>query len=284
MYLHRLVTLVVLIASPWLALQAGELRFEVAPDESAWSSSGDRLACRLSQEIPHFGQAVFPSRAGGDLTLSFLLEREPGRKRRTAHLRAVAPPWKHKTHPVEIAKVTLNTGKTLVVFDRNAALRALYELEKGMSPRLTFKDWADARDQITASLSPVNLRPALRTFQECTGALHPDGFKNIRDLDIYFSSDSYQLTEKSRATLNRIASYLEVDPTISRIILNGFADKSGDDIYNQELSQMRLDAVQEYLIDKAVPAELIITINHGPRKKGSRAKNRRVHVRLEKQD
>jgi len=210
------------------------------------------------------------------------LEREPGKKRRTAHLRAVAPPWKHKTRSIEIAKVTLKTGKTPVVFGRNAALRTLYELEKGMSPQLTFKDWADARDQITASLSPVNLRPALQLFQSCTGALHPDGFNDVRDLNIYFASDSYQLTEKSRTTLDRIASYLEADPTISHIILNGFADKSGDDIYNQELSQMRMDAVQEYLLNKGVPAELMISINHGPRKKGSRAKNRRVHIRMEK--
>ncbi len=282
MHLHRLIALIILIASPSLALQAGELRFNVAPDESIWSSSGDSLACRLSQKIPHFGQALFTSRSGGALTLSFLLEREPGKKRRTAHLRAVAPPWKHKTRSVEIAKVTLNTGKTLAVFDRSAALRALYELEKGMSPLLTFKDWADARDRITASLSPVNLRPALQVFQECTGALHPDGFDDVRDLNIYFASDSYQLTNKSRAALNRIASYLEVDPTITRIILNGFADKTGDDIYNQELSQIRVDTVQEYLLNKGVPAELIIGINHGPRKKGSQAKNRRVHIRLEK--
>ncbi len=283
MHLHRLATFIVLIFSSPLALQAGELRFDVAPDESTWSSSGDRLACRLSQKIPHFGQALFTSHAGGDLTLSFSLEREPGKKRRTAHLRAVAPPWKHKTRSIEIAKVTLKTGKIPVVFGRNAALRTLYELEKGMSPQLTFKDWADARDQITASLSPVNLRPALQLFQSCTGALHPDGFNDVRDLNIYFGSDSYQLTEKSRATLDRIASYLEVDPEITRIILNGFADKSGDDIYNQELSQMRMDTVQEYLMRKGVPAELIISINHGPRKKGSRAKNRRVHIRMEKQ-
>ncbi len=198
MLLRRLVALFVITSLPSLALQAGELRFDVAADESVWSSSGNRLACRLSQNIPYFGQALFTSRAGGDLTLSFRLTREPGGKRRTAHLRAITPPWKPRIDPVEIARVTLSTGKTPVVFSRNTALRTLYELEKGMSPLLTFKDWADARDQITASISPVNLRPALRIFQECTDALHPDSFNDLRNGDIYFPGDSYQLTGKAK--------------------------------------------------------------------------------------
>ncbi len=278
--MYRLFPLLILVTAPLFSLQAGELRFGVAPDESAWHSSGNKLACQLSQKIPYFGKALFTSHAGGGLTLSFLLEREPGKKRRTARLRAVPPPWKHKMPATEIAKITLDTGKTLVVFDRNAALRTLYELEKGMSPLLTFRDWADARDQITASLSPVNLRPALRTFQECTGALHPDSFDDIRDLNIHFSHDSYQLTGKNRTKLKRIASYLKVDPTVSHIILNGFANSN--DIYDQELSQMRLDSVREYLLDKGAPAKQIITITHDSSKKGNRKKKRLVHIYLEK--
>ncbi len=83
--------------------------------------------------------------------------------------------------------------------------------------------------------------------------------------------------------MNRIASYLEVDPAVSRIILNGYTDKTGNEIYNQELSHMRLDAVQEYLLDKNIPAERIIAINHGARKKGGRTKKTSVHIQLEKQ-
>jgi len=129
--MYRLAAFLILATAPLLSLQAGELRFHVAPDESTWVSSGNRLACHLSQKIPYFGKALFTSHAGGGLTLSFLLEREPGKKQRTARLRAIPPPWKHKTPSIEIAKATLNTGKTPVVFGRNAALRALYELEKG---------------------------------------------------------------------------------------------------------------------------------------------------------
>ena len=239
---------------------------------------GDRLSCRLSQEIPRFGSARFTSRAGGGLSLSFRLEREPARKRRMARLQAVPPPWKHKSGNVEIAKTTLSTGSTPVTFGRDAALRTLYELEKGMSPRLTFKDWADARDRITVMLSAVNLRPALQQFQECTAALHPVGFSDMRELDVQFSSDSYELTDKGRATLDRLASYLEVDHSIQRVILSGYTGKSGDRIYNQELAQLRMDQVQDYLLDRGVPAELLVALQ----REGKGKRSRRVHIRLQK--
>ncbi len=265
-----------------LPLFGSELRFPVPVDESTWSSSGDKLACELSQDIPHFGTARFTARAGGGLELSFLLTREPAKKRRTATLRAVAPPWRHTSRSVEIAKTTLHTGKKLVTFSRDATLRTLYELEKGMSPVLSFRDWADTRDRITVSLSPVNLQPTLREFQSCMGNLHPDSFDDIRELNVYFPVDTYQLTEKGRATLRRIVSYYEVDPSIIHIVLSGYADSSGEELYNQELAQMRADAVHEYLVEKGIPEELIIVYNRGPQKKGAKAKNRRVHILLQK--
>ncbi len=274
--------LTVLLGLSSLPLQGSQLRYGVPADESSWSSSGDKLTCQLWQDIPRFGTAQFTARAGGGLELSFLLKREPAQKRRTATLRAVAPPWKHKVRTVEIAKATLHTGKKLVTFPRDATLRTLYELEKGMFPALSFRDWADTRDRITVSLSPVNLLPALRRFQICMGDLHPDSFEDIRELNIFFPVDSYQLTAKGRATLRRIVSYLEIDPSIIRIILSGYADSSGDELYNQELAQMRADAVQEYLLEKGVPAELIIIYNRGPQKRGNKARNRRVHILLQK--
>ncbi len=258
------------------AAAGGELRFGVAPDDSAWSSSGDRLSCHLSQRIPRFGSARFTSKAGGGFSLSFQLEREPARKRRQARLLAVPPPWRHKTGKVEIAKVTLSTGSTPVTFGRDAALRTLYELEKGMSPRLTFRDWADARDRIVVTLSAVNLLPALRRFQECTAALHPVGFSEVRELEILFDRDSHHLTDKGRAALDRLASYLEVDRSIRHVILNGYTTKSGNRIYNQELVQLRLDRVQEYLMERGVPGELLVAMQREGKK------SRRIRIRLQR--
>jgi len=282
MRLHQLTIAIVLIILPSLFLHAGELRYSVSPGESVWLSSGNRLACQLSQKIPYFGKALFTSHAGGNFTLSFQLERESVKKRRLAYLRAVAPPWKHKTLPVEIAKTTMKTGNIPAVFGRNAALRTIYELEKGMSPILTFKDWADARDQITISLSAVNLRPALHEFQSCSSTLHPYGFNDLHNLNINFDNDSQQLTGKGKSVLDNIISYLEVDPAVSHIILSGYADKSGDAIYNQELSYMRVDSVQDYLLEKGVPAGLLVTLHDGPRKKNKGIKNQHVHILLQR--
>ncbi len=278
MPLPALVIAITAALLPLVAAHGGELRFGVAPERSAWSSSGDRLFCHLTQRIPRFGSARFTSSAGGGFALAFRLEREPARKRRVARLLAVPPPWRHKSGSVEIARATLSTGSTPVVFGRDAALRTLYELEKGMSPRLIFKDWADARDRITVTLSAVNLRPALQRFQSCTSALHPVGFNEVRNLDVPFAKDSYELTDKGRATLDRLASYLEVDHSVQRVILSGYSDRSGDRIYNRELAQLRVDRVQEYLLERGVPGELLVALQQTD--KGRRS--RRVQVRLQR--
>ncbi|HFC53111.1 MAG TPA: hypothetical protein ENJ43_01610, partial [Gammaproteobacteria bacterium] len=123
MRLPGLIVFLLAAQLPSPAAHGGELRFGVAPDDSAWSSGGNRLSCHLSQQIPRFGGARFTSKAGGGFSLSFRLEREPARKRRQARLLAVPPPWRHETGKVEIAKTTLSTGSTLVTFSRDASQR-----------------------------------------------------------------------------------------------------------------------------------------------------------------
>ncbi|HFC53354.1 MAG TPA: hypothetical protein ENJ43_02865, partial [Gammaproteobacteria bacterium] len=102
------------------------------------------------------------------------------------------------------------------------------------------------------------------------------GFDDVRELDIPFGRDSYELTDKGRATLDRLASYLEVDQSIRHVILSGYAAKAGNRIYNQELVQLRLDQVQEYLLDRGVPGELLVALQR--QGKGSR----RIRIRLQR--
>jgi outer membrane protein OmpA-like peptidoglycan-associated protein len=282
----------------WLALllpvaaQAGVQQFGASLQESNWSARGDILECNLAQTIPGFGRAVFTAAAGGRLNLAFELEREQPARPVDASLRSMAPPWKAHIPEKSIAEVRLEPREArTAVFGRDAALRALFELEKGMFPTLTYRDWADSRDQVNVAVSAVNLRAALGNFRACIASLHPDGFRDVNDLDIRFAAARHQLDADARRTLDRIIAYMNVDPTVNFVVLTGHADDRGPADYNEELAQMRVDAVRDYLLDEGVDKERIVEIAFGERRAEysnqtaeGRARNRRVHVVLRRSE
>jgi outer membrane protein OmpA-like peptidoglycan-associated protein len=266
-----------------LPAAGGERDFYPPMHEAGWTSSGDKLQCTLSQEIPDFGKVVFTSYAGGNFTLMYDLTREkPVRPVQKAVLRAEPPPWKQNIRASDITTTTLVPGKQAIVFGRVPALRALYELEKGMAPTLHFADWVDARDQVSVTATSVRLKEALQQFQACSGNLHPDGFEDVNRRVIYFKPDNIDLNAKYFHDLNRIASYVKVDPAVTRVVVKGYADDRGTPQYNEELSQMRVDTIRSYLLDHGVDESKLVSVYFGEMqsKAGGRKKDRRVEIEL----
>jgi len=72
---------------------------------------------------------------------------------------------------------------------------------------------------------------------------------------IYFDFDSYELSEKSKRSID---SELELFNETSEIELTGYADIVGNVAYNLKLSQKRSHSVELYLISKGILAENIV--------------------------
>lgn len=266
-----------------LPAAGGERDFYAPIHKAGWTTSGDVLKCTLSQEIPNFGKVEFSSYAGGNFTLMYDLEREkPVRPVQRVVLRAEPPMWRQNLRASDITSTTLVPGKKAIIFGRVPALRALYELEQGMAPTLHFADWVDARDQISVTTTSVRLKEALHNFQVCSGNLHPDGFEDVNQRDFYFKPDNIELNAKYYDDLNRIASYVKVDPSVTRILIKGYADNRGTPQYNEELSQMRVDTVRDYLLDHGVKESKLVSVYFGDMraKPGGRKKDRRVEIEL----
>ena len=67
--------------------------------------------------------------------------------------------------------------------------------------------------------------------------------------DVLFAFDSFQLTDKGRAELDRLAAKLNgssSSKTASTVVV-GYTDRLGSDVYNRRLSERRAEAVKEYL-------------------------------------
>jgi sortase system peptidoglycan-associated protein len=80
--------------------------------------------------------------------------------------------------------------------------------------------------------------------------------------NIQFKTASYILEEHYKSQLDLIAKTLQKNPKVS-ITLSGFADKRGDSTFNQALSMQRALTVRNYLVNKNVKEEQIITNSFG---------------------
>ncbi len=63
--------------------------------------------------------------------------------------------------------------------------------------------------------------------------------------------------------LNRVSTDLLSGGEIVRIIIVGYTDRLGNDLYNIKLSKDRADTIRQYLISKNIPAENITTSGAG---------------------
>ncbi len=80
--------------------------------------------------------------------------------------------------------------------------------------------------------------------------------------NIYYALNSADLTDSSKASLDRLVTILKETPNV-RVSLNAHTDAQGDDGYNMTLSQKRAQSVVNYLVAHGIPANRLEAIGHG---------------------
>ena len=99
---------------------------------------------------------------------------------------------------------------------------------------------------------------------------------------VYFGFNSSDLSEKAKATLDKIVDWLQERPYIDRILLEGHCDSIGTPENNLLLGEWRTKSVKQYLIEQGIPipAERIDTVSYGKKRPLSDDDelNRRVEV------
>lgn len=97
-------------------------------------------------------------------------------------------------------------------------------------------------------------------------------------MNVYFAKGSTKLDAGTVLSLNEIVDILARTPQL-KLMVTGFADKSGDPAKNLLLSQQRANAVKQFLIDSGLSADRFITKYYGDRDSQEESSNdRRVMV------
>jgi outer membrane protein OmpA-like peptidoglycan-associated protein len=100
---------------------------------------------------------------------------------------------------------------------------------------------------------------------------------------VHFDVDKDQVKPESLSLLQEVAAILLSHPEIARIEIQGHTDDQGDDAYNLDLSQRRVESVRQLLIVQGVEADRLEARGYGESKpiaegqnEEARAANRRV--------
>lgn len=103
---------------------------------------------------------------------------------------------------------------------------------------------------------------------------------------VNFELGSDVLTEDATLTLNAVAGDLAARPEI-KVEIGGHTDDSGDEAYNQDLSQRRAESVRSYLTEQGVDAGRLTAVGYGESQPVAgndsaegRAQNRRVELKV----
>lgn len=287
----RQVQLLVGLLSSLLAISAEGRVHTYGADlhESDWSHNGSSVYCQLRHTIPNYGEAIFSKSVDEELEFSVIVGRSPKNKDKEATLQSRPPEWKPGIATRDLGTVDISKSSKPFTMGRDMARRLMLELEQGMVPTFFYSDWADGKDEVNVSISSVNFGKARKDFVQCLAGLLPYNFKDIRDTQVYFPYDEYNLSKNTRKRLDKIANYIKGAPDDVVIEIEGHTDARGFRRYNKQLSLKRARAVQEYLRNKGISDTQMSIYGYGEgnpattnRTSKGRAKNRRVVITLVK--
>ena len=105
--------------------------------------------------------------------------------------------------------------------------------------------------------------------------------------NIFFDFDKHELKEESYPELNRLVTFLERNPKV-KILVAGHTDNIGTQEYNNKLSELRSQAVVEYLAAQGIPEDRMENKGFGKSQPivsnddetGGRELNRRVEFKI----
>lgn len=116
--------------------------------------------------------------------------------------------------------------------------------------------------------------------------------KRIVILDkVFFDYNSATIQAVSYELLDQVANTLKATPDILLVEVAGHTDSDGNDNFNLELSQRRVEAVLQYLVARGVAPERLVAKGYGEsrpvannRSPDGKAKNRRVEFQILKRE
>jgi len=287
--LKPLVAGLVLLVS---AYSAQALEYGSGISNTEWGLSGSIFECRFEQTIPEYGKAVFYHEAGEDILFRLETRKNlmaPGK----AGVSIIPAPWHPSKRTENLGFVTLidDREKPNLELDPERSNQFLHGLLEGKQPAISRRTYYDANKFINVHLSAIQFKDFYHKYLKCVDQLLPVNFGQVARSKILFGGGKEGLSPKDEEMLDTIIFYIQNDPRVFAMYIDGHSDNRGRRYDNRQLSKRRAETVERYLIKKGINPEMITLRFHGQRypiasnnTAVGRAKNRRVTIRLEQRE
>jgi outer membrane protein OmpA-like peptidoglycan-associated protein len=263
-----------------LMIAAGDARAEAymaAFGQAQWQVQRSPLVCRLTQEVPRLGEAVFEAAAGGKQRFVLRAKNNPLISG-PAQLTAVAPSWNPARKPVALGTVEVAGGAEPLRLEAESATRLLDSLHSGLVPVIARPLQEDKNKIASIALSPINFLTAYRQYNECIDHLFPVTFDDIKNTVIEFANEQSELSAAAQKKIDFLLRYIAIDHSITQFEIQGISSDNKRLLDNLSLAKQRAQQVSEYLMSRGIDAKRIETSYHGERYYSGR--HRFVAIRL----
>lgn len=286
-YLFLLVSFVGLAL---LSMKPLALEYGGGIETTDWKVSGSIFECRFEQSLPTYGAGVFYHEAGEDVI--FQLEtRKNLMKEGRASVSITPAPWHPGKKSEHLGYTNLVDDKPNVELDTERSNQFLHALLEGKQPVITRRAYYDGDKFIKIHLSAIHFDAYYNQYLKCVDQLLPMNFSQVARNSVYFGNGKEDLSVTDENLLDRVIYYVNKDPRVFAVYIDGHSDSIGRRYDNRQLSKRRAESVERYLIKKGINAEIVTLRFHGHRypiatndTAAGRAKNRRVTVRLEQRE
>ncbi|ODN42499.1 flagellar protein MotY [Piscirickettsia litoralis] len=225
------------------------VNYQAPLDSVKWEFSEELGFCRLTHDIPNYGQAVFEMRTGR--LQSFVLDTQIGPSRKEpVTLTTGSPGWRAPEPLLLNDQTKMSQGYEPFRFGTMTARRMLNSLAQGYAPIFSYASWLGNGQKVTVKISPVNFSKAYTKYLTCGKKILPFTFVDIEHTVIYFGVNDRRILKDQRYKLERIKEYFKVmKPKIRRIVIKGYADYAGNYLYNKYLSIDRAKALRKFIVE-----------------------------------
>ncbi|WP_440875241.1 OmpA family protein [Thalassotalea sp. PLHSN55] len=248
-------------------------------DQVTWQQQGSSFSCKLTTNVSDFGEVSLIKNAGYAMEIVFDSVLYSQAIDQVAVGFSPAP-WSQKQLP---------QPTWYSVSQQNNVEQLLQQLQRGNWGRiqLNYQPNNSHETLVQLVLPTVQRGENFQQYFQCLSELSPLSYDQVRDRNFYFAVNELLLNQQQQQQLTDIVRFIELEPKVSRILVDGHADSSGHASENLRLSQLRADDVYAYLLEAGVDPAIIEVRSHGDRypvnnnaDAAQREKNRRVNLRI----
>lgn len=272
---HRIFLSVALL----LTASAHAELYMAALDRAAWQVEKSPISCRLHQAVPKYGDVIFETPAGKPQFFYVEVAKNPMQSGPATWV-ATAPSWNPDRAAQRIGSVEVGEGRQPILLDEVEAQRLLQALRDGMVPELARPGLENATP-VRLGLSPVHFQRAYAQYEECIAQLLPHSFEEMVNTLIPFERDRADLGKTARGRIDLLLRYVRAERSPPRIHIDVLSDDSFRRVENLELSKLRAQSVNDYLVSKGIGPDAI-SMRHRSIRGGGDLSRRSVTIRLQR--